>query len=212
MATSRSQRIGIWIIAIVLLTGTLGSFLLMGLSADNSRAEQAAIQKRNEEYVRIMTEYQNKVNDQNKELSNKYYPDLNKFASTVSPFVGSDVKELKTNDLKVGDGAEIVADSEYSAYYIGWNPKGVIFDQSIENGTLKAPLGNGSFIAGWNEGIIGMKLGGIREITMPSDKAYGKTGSGENIPPNTPLKFIVMLVPKAQGIPLPDPDSLPKAD
>jgi FKBP-type peptidyl-prolyl cis-trans isomerase len=110
---------------------------------------------------------------------------------------------VATTDLKVDDGATLISTTAYSAYYIGWNPKGVVFDQSIENGALKAPITGGNLITGWNEGVVGMKIGGVREITIPSDKAYGATGSGDNIPPNTPIKFVVMVIPKVSDIPMP---------
>ena len=48
-----------------------------------------------------------------------------------------------------------------------------------------------------------MKVGGVRELTIPSDMAYGETGSGEDIPANTPLKFVVMAIPPVEEIPLP---------
>jgi FKBP-type peptidyl-prolyl cis-trans isomerase len=85
----------------------------------------------------------------------------------------------------------------------GWNPKGVVFDQSISDGKLIAPIAGGNLITGWNEGVIGMKIGGVRELSIPSDKAYGSTGSGDNIPPNTPIKFIVMIIPKVEDVPVP---------
>lgn len=204
MATPRSQRIGIWIIAIVLLSGTLGSFLVMGLGAQNQKIDAAQNQKNYEDYLKVMNDYQVAAQKQSSELSTKYFQDFSSYSPKVSAFTASDVKELVKTDLKVGDGAEIKADTEYSAYYIGWNPKGVVFDQSIDNGTLKAPIASGSFITGWTEGVIGMKVGGVRELTIPSDKAYGEKGSGDNIPANSPLKFIVMIIPKVTPVPQPD--------
>ena len=65
-------------------------------------------------------------------------------------------------------------------------------------------------IEGWSEGLKGMKVGGIRELTIPSDKAYGAQGSvgnedsSKNIGPNTPLKFIIMLIPEFKEIPQPN--------
>jgi FKBP-type peptidyl-prolyl cis-trans isomerase len=107
--------------------------------------------------------------------------------------------------LNIGDGSEITTKTDYSAYYIGWNPKGVLFDQSIDKDALKAPLtvaAGSSMIVGWKEGVLGMKVGGVRELTLPSSMAYGATGSGENIPANTPLKFIVMIIPKVTDVPI----------
>ena len=50
-------------------------------------------------------------------------------------------------------------------------------------------------IGGWKKGIVGMKIGGVRELTIPSAQAYGEEGSGDDIPANTPLKFVVLAVP-----------------
>lgn len=196
MATPKSQRIGIWIIAIVLTVGTLGSFLVMGLSVNNQANDT-------DRYQTAYSEYQSNLTAQAKELSDKYYAEFSKYSTLPAVFDAASVKELAKTDLKIGDGEEITANSAYSAYYIGWNPKGVIFDQSIENGALKTPLAGGSMITGWNEGIIGMKFGGIRELTIPSDMAYGSTGSGDNIPANTPIKFVVMIIPKVDEVSIP---------
>lgn len=197
MATPTSQRIGIWFIAIVLAMGTFGSFLVMGLDVKNQTIEQEDLQKA---YVK----YQKDVSDQAKSLSDKYYAEFSSYTSLVSEFTASDVTALAKEDIKVGDGVEIKSDTEYSAYYIGWNPKGVVFDQSISDGTLKAPISSGNLIAGWNEGVVGMKMGGVRLLTIPSDKAYGSKGSGDDIPPNTPLKFVVMIIPKVEAVTMPD--------
>lgn len=198
MATPKSQRIGIWIIAIVLTVGTLGSFLVMGLSANNQKNDQAQLQK-------AYTGYQSQVAAQTKQLSDKYYTEFNQYASLPAEFNASDVTELTKTDLKVGDGEAITSTTAYNAYYIGWNPKGVAFDQSIStDGTLKAPIAGSGLIPGWIEGVIGMKIGGVRELAITPDKAYGATGNGANIPANTPIKFIVMAISKVATIPMPE--------
>lgn len=195
MATSKSQRIGIWVIAGVLLVGTIGSFAAMIFQTENQKNDQAAYNKALEEY----TKEQQKRAD---ELSAKYYPELKTYEATPAAFDAAQVTgtEVTTKDLKQGDGAEITAESTYEAYYIGWNPKGKIFDSSLSGEKLKAPLtvSQGSVIPGWTKGVTGMKMGGIREITIPSDLAYGEKGGGDDIPPNTPLKFIVMVLPAQQ--------------
>ena len=196
MATPRSQQIGIWIIAVVMLLGTLGSFLIMILSNQNNTKDTANLQT-------AYATYQKDVAAQSKQLSDKYYATFSQYSTLPAVFSTDGIKTVTTTDLKVGDGETLTDKTAYNAYYIGWNPKGVIFDQSISDGTLKAPIAGGNLIPGWNEGVIGMKFGGVREITIPSDKAYGPTGSGDNIPPNTPLKFIVMVIPKVTDVPMP---------
>jgi FKBP-type peptidyl-prolyl cis-trans isomerase len=197
MATPLSQRIGIWIIAIFMLLGVVGTSLVMVLSM-NSQANDKV------KYQNALKEYQEKVAAQTKNLSDKYYPEFKNYASIPAIFTTDDIKKLATSDLKVGDGAEIKSNTAYSAYYIGWNPKGVVFDQSIENGALKFPISGGSMISGWEEGVVGMKVGGVRELTIPSEKAYGSTGKGDDIPPNTPIKFIVMVIPQVAEVPIPE--------
>ncbi len=195
---SAAQRIGIWIIAIVMTVGTIGSFALIIISNENAKTEQARITK-------LQADYQAKVDAQTKDLSNKYYADLAGYQSQAAPFDAGSVRSLSSVDLKVGDGDVLTAKSSFSAYYIGWNPSGKVFDSSISNGALKAPLlvTPGGVISGWTEGVVGMKIGGIRELTIPADKAYGATGQGSNIPPNTPLKFVIMAVPTPPTIPVP---------
>ena len=84
-----------------------------------------------------------------------------------------------------------------------------MFDQSIGEGNLKTPLPiasglkNAGLIEGWKEGMKGMKIGGVRELTIPSDKAYGEQGS-DSIAPNMPLKFLVMAIPIPAEIPASD--------
>jgi hypothetical protein len=55
-------------------------------------------------------------------------------------------------------------------------------------------------IVGWKQGVLGMNINGVRELSIPSSMAYGATGSGNNIPSNTPLKFVVMVIPKITEI------------
>jgi FKBP-type peptidyl-prolyl cis-trans isomerase len=193
MATKKSQRIGIWIIAIVMLVGTIGSFAVMVLSTQNSAKDQEALQKAYAEYQK-QQEAQEKVT---KEMSAKYYEAFKQYESTPATFDASAVGDsVATNDLKIGDGAEIKEGTKYLAYYIGWNPSGKVFDSSFDGQALKAAIDTSaaSLIEGWNKGVIGMKVGGVREITIPAAQAYGESGSGEDIPANTPIKFVIMIV------------------
>jgi FKBP-type peptidyl-prolyl cis-trans isomerase len=169
MATPRSQRIGIWIIAIVLTLGTLGSFLVMALSIQNQSIDQKQQEK---QLQTAFSEYQLKITSQATELSKKYYGEFSKYASVPAIFSPDDVKELAKKDLKIGTGEEIKSNTAYNAYYIGWNPKGVIFDQSIADGALKTPIAGGNLITGWNEGVIGMKVGGVPMVRLVVVKIY----------------------------------------
>lgn len=210
MATTNGQRIGIWIIAGMMIIGTIGGFIAMMVAPGNEARDKAALEAANKQYDEATTAYEAALKTKADEYSKKYYESFSKYASRVAAFDASAVAELKKEDLAIGDGEEITENSAFAAYYIGWNPSGEVFDQSIENGTLKtflyasnytAPgldqgLGKASLIKGWKDGMVGMRIGGVRELTIPSELAYGSSGSGEKIPADTPLKFIVMAVPK----------------
>lgn len=200
MATSNAQRWGIIAILVVTVVGTLGSFAVLGLATKNDASDAAERQKAVESYQASYEAYQARLNEQAKELSATHYGTFQPYSSRVSAFDRDSVKELGVNDLVVGEGEEITGTTTFAAYYIGWNPKGKVFDGSIEGESLKSPLpvdtglDAASLIEGWKEGMKGMRIGGVREITIPSDKAYGEQGSGDDIPPNTPIRFVVMAI------------------
>lgn len=210
MATTKTQRLGILVILIVTIVGTVGSFAVMVLASKNQATDSAKQQKAVADYRANYKAYQAKVDAQAGELSARYYPTFSQYSSRVASYDASSVKDLATEDLVVGEGQEINGTTPFAAYYIGWNPKGKVFDQSIDGAKLKAPLpiaaglDSASLIEGWKEGMKGMKIGGVREITIPSDKAYKEQGQGDNIPPNTPLKFIVMAITAPEPIQQPE--------
>lgn len=209
MATTRGQRLGIWIITGTLAIGTIGGFIAMMVQPGNDAKDQAELQQAQEDYKKATTEWQKKVDAQTAELNSKYHGKFSGFSTRVSAFEAAGVKELGKEDLVVGDGAEVKDDTKFAVYYIGWNAKGEIFDQSTNSGKLKAPFAvNGpahtSVIQGWKEGLIGMKIGGVRELTIPADKAYGNKSQGDKIPANSPLKFVVMAIEKPAEIPRPE--------
>lgn len=198
--TPRAQRIGILVIGFVMIVGTLGSFVMLILANDNAVTQQERLAK---EYQDMLEKQQKEAAEETKKLSDTYYAAFKEYESRPAAFDAESIGETVTHiDLKVGDGEAITKDSiNYRAYYIGWNPKGVVFDTSIDGDGLKLPLDltQGRLIEGWYEGVDGMKVGGVREITIPSDLAYKETGSGDDIPPNTPIKFVIMVIPAAEG-------------
>lgn len=209
MATSKAQRVGIWVIAGAMTLGTVAGFIAMILAPQNEAADQAKLQSAYEEYSKEMTVYQEKVDAQAAKLSKKYYGAFSKYKDTPEKFASREIKKLKVKDLKKGTGKEVKDNTTFSVYYIGWNPKGKVFDQSIDKKTLKAPiliegLESASLIVGWKEGLKDMKIGGVRLLEIPADKAYGEAGQGDDIGPDTPLKFIAMAIPPADKIPEPE--------
>ena len=106
---------------------------------------------------------------------------------------------LKYTDIKVGDGAAATAGKKVSVHYTGWlsnnGAKGAKFDSSVDRGQpFQFTLGAHQVIAGWDEGVAGMKVGGERTLIIPPDLGYGARGAGGVIPPNATLIFDVQLL------------------
>jgi peptidylprolyl isomerase len=104
--------------------------------------------------------------------------------------------QLELDDLEVGEGEEAVAGNIVEVHYVGVSWKtGKQFDASWDRGsTFKFGLGKGQVIAGWDQGVAGMKVGGRRRITIPPNLAYGKRGAGGVIGPDETLVFVVDLI------------------
>ena len=102
---------------------------------------------------------------------------------------------LKITELKVGEGAEAASGQTVQVHYRGTLENGKEFDASYDRGTpFNFPLGAGRVIKGWDEGVVGMKVGGKRKLVIPPDLAYGSRGAGGVIPPNATLVFEVELL------------------
>jgi peptidylprolyl isomerase len=114
----------------------------------------------------------------------------------IPKMTGPAPAKLVTKDLITGTGATAQAGSSITVNYVGaLYSTGKIFDASWTRHQLfTATLSQGSVIAGWIQGIAGMKVGGRRELIIPSSLAYGKTGQPPTIPPNSPLVFVVDLI------------------
>lgn len=103
--------------------------------------------------------------------------------------------ELVVRDTVVGTGAEATAGSQVSVNYVGMLPDGTVFDASERHGgPFTFALGAGNVIAGWDQGVAGMKVGGKRQLIIPPALAYGAGGIPGVIPQNATLLFEVELV------------------
>lgn len=103
---------------------------------------------------------------------------------------------LQIIDIELGDGATAEPGANVSVHYTGWlEEDGSKFDSSLDRGTpFDFGLGSAQVIAGWDEGVAGMNVGGKRRLIIPADLAYGAQGAGNVIPPNATLIFDVELI------------------
>jgi len=107
---------------------------------------------------------------------------------------------LHYEDLKIGDGEEARSGMRVSVHYTGWlksrdGSTGRKFDSSRDRGQpFRFPLGGGQVIQGWDEGVQGMRVGGVRRLIVPSALGYGMRGAGSSIPPNATLVFEIELI------------------
>jgi FKBP-type peptidyl-prolyl cis-trans isomerase FkpA len=98
-------------------------------------------------------------------------------------------------DVTVGQGAEAVPGRTVTVHYTGWLPSGKKFDSSRDRGEPFAfTLGARQVIAGWDEGVKGMKAGGRRKLVLPPEMAYGEGGAPPDIPPGATLVFDVEVL------------------
>ncbi|MBC7513446.1 MAG: FKBP-type peptidyl-prolyl cis-trans isomerase [Herminiimonas sp.] len=122
-------------------------------------------------------------------------------AESARPALVKTESGLQYQDLVIGKGAEAVTGRSVKVHYTGWlqNPDGSAgrkFDTSKDRGDpFDFPLGGGRVIRGWDEGVAGMRVGGMRRLTIPAALGYGARGAGGGlIPPNATLIFDVELL------------------
>lgn len=131
------------------------------------------------------------MTSQNKQAENNLtaagLPDTSNLTTTASG--------LQYKDVTVGSGTEAKEGDTVSVHYTGWLTDGTKFDSSVDRGQpFSFPLGAGSVIPGWDEGVAGMKEGGKRILVIPSNLGYGTSGAPGVIPPNATLIFEVELL------------------
>jgi FKBP-type peptidyl-prolyl cis-trans isomerase len=187
ISTSRSQRIAIWVIAIVMVGGTLISFLIFAIASVNTNvnSDQILYQKALEKQQQQQAEQQ--------AATAAYVPFLDDYE--VAAFDPAGVTELGVKTIKEGSGPKAAATDTITANYTGWTFDGAIFDTTkrsadAESTPIQFPLT--SVITGWSEGLTGAQAGGIYELTIPAEMAYG--GAAGESSTSGPLKFIVEVV------------------
>lgn len=178
MASARAQRIGIWIITVVMAVGAIGVYFVTILANNNDQTSQ---QKALDDYAA-----QAKAASAARAASSKPLDGYS--ADTFDP---ASVTQLTTKDLVVGTGKDVLTTSTIEANYFGWTADGKIFDSTNQNGTVTpATFSLSQVIAGWTQGLAGAKEGTVRELIIPTNLAYGADAAANNRPAG-PLKFIV---------------------
>lgn len=139
-------------------------------------------------FSRSMPANESMQKSQNNQVSNTSMTQDQPSANTVS--------ELNIETTKEGTGDRVVKSGDtISVHYTGRLTDGTKFDSSVDRGTpFTFTIGAGQVIKGWDEGLLGMKVGEKRTLTIPADKGYGATGAGGVIPPNATLIFDTELV------------------
>lgn len=182
MATKTSQRVFIWVIAVVMLVGSIGMYFMIILQNQNEQDQLAEQQRQIAELQQNMNACE-AVSTEGKEFTKP---------EPVS-FEADTVTELRTEDVVVGTGEEVTSpETCVTVHYLVNTPDGKSFENSYDTNDPPA-FGLDQVIPGWQEGMMGMKVGGIRQLYVPADKAYGEQGTAD-VPPNTPLFFHIELV------------------
>lgn len=202
LKTSGKQRFFIILIAVLMLGSMIASYAAIVVngsktsnSTENTEIDEAKIAEYEEAYAAKVAEFS--------EATKGDYDEFIAFKSEIKGYNEASANEngVQTKELKAGSGAEVNTDgSNYLAYYVGYCADESVFDSSFDDNdnpttfakVLDPALG---MIEGWNIGVEGMKIGGIRRITIPGELAYGDSMEicgGYN----KPLRFIVMAVAK----------------
>ena len=206
LKTSLGQRIFIIAIAVIMVGSIVASYaaIVINGSNGNNASESAEIDEAK------VAEYEAAYKEVQAEFTEKTKSDYDAFIKYKSEVKGyneaaANEEGLKVRDLKKGDGRKLSSDdSDYMAYYVGWCADESIFDSSFDDNNnptgfakiLDASIG---MIEGCNQGVEGMRLDGVREITIPGELAYGESTEicGGT---NKPLKFIVMAKEKTDEL------------
>lgn len=205
LKTSWWQRVIIIVVAVLLLGSTMLAYMFIVMSGGNDGA--SSVDTTVEELTAKYDAKNAELEEASKPLSDKYLASFKSYQSNVKSYnaANANADGLQTTDLKVGDGKTLTEDDlDYYAYYIGWCADGSVFDSSFddyENPTkLKTPVDPSmGLIEGWNQGVVGMKVGGVRQISINGDLAYGENKEicGGT---NSPLKFIIQVIEKDDKI------------
>lgn len=210
LKTSTWQRVVVVIVAVLLLLSTVLTYMFIVMSNGSDKTSSNDTDTLINELTAQYDEKYAELEAASAPLSDKYFEGFKGYLSNVKAYNAANANSaiLASEDLKVGTGKTLEeGDTDYLAYYLGWCADGEIFDSSFNNSEdpaestgLKTPLDPSvGLIEGWNQGVVGMKLGGVRQLTISGELAYGDTQEicGEY---GAPLKFIILAIEKDETI------------
>lgn len=203
LKTSPKQRILIIVIAVVMLGSIIASYAAIVMNGNKSSSASETSNIDEAKVVEYEEAYHKKV-DEFSQTTKSDYEKFMEYKGEIKAYneAAANSSGVVTKDLKEGSGVEVDAESgsNYLAYYVGWCADESVFDSSFddnENPTVFAKVLDPALgmIEGWKSGVEGMKIGGVREVTVPSELAYAdkmEICGGYN----KPLKFLIMVVAK----------------
>ena len=208
LKTSPKQRIFITLIAVIMLGSMIASYAAIVLNGGSSSASGS--DETSEIGDEKAAEYEEAYNKAVSEFSEKTKDDYDKFIaykSEIKAYNETSANDggLQIKDLKEGLGEAVKSDgSNYLAYYVGWCADESVFDSTLDDsdnpsGFAKVLDPSLGMIEGWTQGVEGMKIGGVRRITIPGELAYGDSMEicGGT---NKPLRFLVMAVERSDSL------------
>lgn len=208
LKTSVWQRVVILVVAAILVASMIVAYIMIVLGGQNSTTNDTAeLEEKTNELTARYDEKSKELEELAQPLGERYFDSFKEYLKSAKSYnsASANASGLAIEDIKTGTGKTLAEDdTDYLAYYVGWCPDGSIFSSSYddtENPTaLNAPIDpSNGLIEGWEQGVVGMKIGGVRQITMSGDLAYGDTQEicGAT---NSPLKFIVMPIERDEKI------------
>lgn len=207
LKTSPKQRFFIILIAVLMLGSIVASYaLIIANGGKTTTTSGDEIEIDDDKIAELEAKY-NEVEQKFTDATKADFETFAKYRSEIKAYneASANTSGLQTRDLKKGTGRKIEeGDKDYYAYYVGWCADESVFDSSFNDNdnptgfsrAIDASLG---MIEGWNAGVVGMRLDGVREITIPGELAYGdamEICGGTN----KPLKFIVMTKAKEEPL------------
>ena len=195
LRTSTKTRVFIILIAVIMVGSIIASYAAIVASGSKSTSSGEVDEAKVAEYKEKLDTLQEEFVDETRED----FEDFVEYKSEIVAYNENKANEggVQVKDLKVGTGKKLAKDdTDYLAYYVGWCADESIFDSSFDSNDnpsgFKSILDPSvGLIEGWGVGVEGMKIGGIREITIPGELAYGETMEicgGKN----KPIKFMIM--------------------